>query len=423
MIIDYQRPLLDHPKQAAFIDDPSRFTWIEAGTKAGKTIGCIIWLHEQVITNPYPKSNFWWIAPYSSQAKIAFWRWWWFIPDPIRHLFKKNETEATIEYPGGQKVFFKSGEKPNTLFGEDVFAAVVDEASRMRVEAWHAVVSVLTATNGRAKIIGNVIDTGNWFHRMAITAKERGEGYHRLISADNPHISKDTIEHARKTLPDPIFQALYLAIPTDEYASYRIILTQDVQSVCVNQIMPKNPHWAAIDIGLGMPDKTVVWCANEDKECWREAELKEYDTDKQVDKLSKIIDRIALVEGRVAIDRGAVGQGVSDRLSNLFPGIIVPVNFGESSSNKERYYNRRAEMYWTTRNMIKQKQIKLIPTDELYEDIEATFYMPEENMIRIEPKDNIKARLGRSPDDLDAFVMLCHLLAGASKQPRVRWVA
>lgn len=421
--IEYERPEL-YPKQKDFVDDTSRFTWIEAGTKAGKTIACIIWLHEQIIQSRVVNSNFWWVAPYAGTAKIAFWRWWYFIPEEIRWLFKKNESELTIEYPDRKKVFFKTGEKPNTLYGEDVYAAVVDEASRMRVEAWYAVVSVLTATNGKAKIIGNVTDSGNWFHRLAMSAKERGEGYHKLISADNPYTPKDTIEHARKTLPEPIFNALYMAVPTDEYASYRIILTQDLRKVSVDQIMPKNPHFAGIDIGLGSPDKTVVWCANDEMQCWRERVISVYDTDKQVDELAPLVERIALLEGRVAIDRGAIGQGVSDRLANLFPGTMIPVNFGESASDKARYYNRRAEMYWTARNLIQTGKVKVELTDELVEEIESTFYLPENNAIKIEPKENIKDRLGRSPDDLDAFVLLCSAIDPAkTKEKRIRWVA
>jgi hypothetical protein len=48
----------------------------------------------------------------------------------------------------------KSGEKPDGLYGEDVFAAVIDEASRMREEAWHALRSTLTATRGMRISIG-----------------------------------------------------------------------------------------------------------------------------------------------------------------------------------------------------------------------------------------------------------------------------
>ena len=37
---------------------------------------------------------------------------------------------------------------PDSLYGEDVYGAVIDEASRMKEDAWVAIQSTLTATRG-----------------------------------------------------------------------------------------------------------------------------------------------------------------------------------------------------------------------------------------------------------------------------------
>jgi hypothetical protein len=57
---------------------------------------------------------------------------------------------------------FKSGEKTDSLYDEDVWAAVLDEASRMREEAFHAIRSTLTATRGKVRLIGNAKGRKNW---------------------------------------------------------------------------------------------------------------------------------------------------------------------------------------------------------------------------------------------------------------------
>lgn len=363
------------------------------------------------------------MAPYNITARIAFTRWWNFIPLNIRHLFKKNESENYIKYPSGQTVWFKSGEKPDTLFGEDVYSVVLDEASRMRFQVWEAVVSVLTATGGKAKIIGNVEDTSKWFYRLSHTAKERGEGYHKLLTSDNPFVSSDVIAHAKSILPDPIFNALYMAVPTDQYSSYRIILSNDVYAIKTDLIEVKNPVYVGIDIGLGAPDVTSIWCANEQNEIWKEAEISVYDEMRQIDALYPIIQRVAALEGVISFDIGGIGHGIVDRLKELFSdSVIKGINFGSAASDKNKFKNKRAEMYWNARQFIQGKKGKIQIEDSLMEEIESTFYMPEENKIRIESKVDIKERLGRSPNDLDAFVLLIQSIIVGRSPTGVRWL-
>lgn len=261
MTITYSRPKL-HPKQLAFVDDPARFTWVEAGTKSGKTTGMVIWLHEQEIKSTAKNANFWWVAPYHTTTDIAFLRLWNFIPREARHLFKKNETEKTITYPDGGKVWFKSAEKPDTLYGEDVYAAVIDEASRMREESWHAVRSVLTATIGRAKIIGNVKGKKNWFYRNAQRAKASGIGYHKLTSYDNPYLSKEEIDDAKNQLPESVFRELYLAEPTDDGANPFGV--NHIQK-CLKPLSTKQPLFFGIDLAKSY-DYTVVIGLDENKD-------------------------------------------------------------------------------------------------------------------------------------------------------------
>ena len=103
--------------------------------------------------NGKPGHSFWWISPVYPQAKVAFRR----LKRGINEkLYTANESELTITLVNGSVISFRSAEKPDNLYGEDVYAAVMDEASRMREEAWHAIRSTLTATRGPVRIIGNV---------------------------------------------------------------------------------------------------------------------------------------------------------------------------------------------------------------------------------------------------------------------------
>src|SRR5260370_1447173 len=82
---------------------------------------------------------------------------------------------------------FRSGDNPDALYGEDVYACVIDEASRFKEDAWFAIRSTLTATRGKIRIIGNVKGKSNWFYHLARRAEEGKHpelGYHKLTAYD-----------------------------------------------------------------------------------------------------------------------------------------------------------------------------------------------------------------------------------------------
>ena len=156
--IKYKRPFV-YPYQRAILDSAARFTVCEAATKVGKTASHIIWLFEQALQCKQNQSC-WWVAPSITQAKIAFDRMKVQITN--KDIFTSNETTRTITLITGAKIEFKTAEKPDALFGEDVYAAVFDEFTRAREAAWFALRSTLTSTGGRCKFIGNVKGKKNW---------------------------------------------------------------------------------------------------------------------------------------------------------------------------------------------------------------------------------------------------------------------
>lgn len=211
---DYTRPYL-YSMQEAAIFDPARWSWIEATTKAGKTSGCIVWLFELAIQGK-DGDNYWWVAPTRAVAKIAYTR-------SLRSMeagtFEKNETERKITLPNGVHVWFKGADDPDGLYGDDVRAAVIDEASRMKAEAWHAVRSTLTATGGPARVIGNVKGRKNWFFKGCRRAEagQPNSAYHKITSTDAVKagiMSQEEIEDARRNLPEDVFNELYNAEAT-----------------------------------------------------------------------------------------------------------------------------------------------------------------------------------------------------------------
>src|SRR4051794_12329205 len=104
----------------------------------------------------------WTTSTTAPSAKIAY---GWMKRGLPRELIRCNDTDQTITIIPTQSIIsFKSAEKPDNLYGDDVWAAVADEATRMREEVFFALRSTLTATRGQIRIIGNVKGRKNWFY-------------------------------------------------------------------------------------------------------------------------------------------------------------------------------------------------------------------------------------------------------------------
>ncbi len=212
----YDRPWL-YEKQRAAIFHPQRYGIVEASTKSGKTAGCMIWLTEQAL-QCQAGQNVWWVAPILAQSEIVFHRLKRALP---RALYTKNDSKLTITLANGAILWFKGADHPDSLYGEDVYAAVMDEASRCKEDAWHAVRSTLTATGGPIRIIGNVKGRKNWAYQLARKAEagEPGMHYARIVATDAVEaglIPAEEIADAQRQLPADVFRELYLAEPSDD---------------------------------------------------------------------------------------------------------------------------------------------------------------------------------------------------------------
>ncbi len=215
---EYERPYL-YPKQKAAIFSDKRWSLCEASTKSGKTVASIARFLEWGFAGG-PGQNFWWVAPISPQARIAFNR----IKQNLTPgtFVSRESPEPTLTLVNGPVLAFKSADNPDSLYGEDVYGAIIDEASRAKPEAWFAVRSTLTATRGPAVIIGNVKGRRNWFWEFCrrVEAGAEPNGHFMRITWEDAVaagvLDLEEIEDARRNLPEMVFRELYEAVASDD---------------------------------------------------------------------------------------------------------------------------------------------------------------------------------------------------------------
>lgn len=303
-LLEYTRPpLTDYQKAALFC--PERYAVVEATTKAGKTAGCMVWLAEKALLGKDGQS-FWWIAPIFPQAKIVYRRLKRALDE---QLYTANETELTITLANGAVIWFKGADKPDSLYGEDVYAAVIDEASRCKEEAWHAVRSTLTKTRGQIRIIGNVKGRRNWAYMMARRA-EQGEPdmrYAKITAYDAVKagiLTSEEIEDAKRVLPEQVFRELYEAEPTDDGGNP---FGLSAIRACIGPLSTAEPVAWGVDLAKS-EDYTVAIGLDESGAVCR--------FERWQGPWSETIERVSRLIGQTpaAIDSTGVGDAISDAL-------------------------------------------------------------------------------------------------------------
>lgn len=255
-VIDVIRPRLT-TYQKAILYSPARYTLTEASTKAGKTFSHLWWLFEMAGMPPKAGAHYWWVAPVFGQAEIAFNRLKRFLGGSSD--FKVNLSDLKVETPVESILEFKSAEKPDNLYGEDVYAAVFDEFTRAREAAWIALRTTLTATKAPCKFIGNVKGKGNWGYKLGLKARagEPGYEYFKITAYDAVAagiLDAAEIEQAKRDLPDHAFRELYLAEALDDMANpFGIKFIER----CLKPISTNSPTAFGVDLAKSV-DWTVV---------------------------------------------------------------------------------------------------------------------------------------------------------------------
>ena len=416
--VNYIRPkLADY--QTEIIDSEKRFTITEACTKSGKTVSHIVWLFEQALKNDEVNGQdkegmeYWWVAPVYAQAEIAFKRMQYFIND--KSLFTANGSKMTIELFNGSILRFKSAEKPDNLYGSNVYAAVFDEFTRAKVDSWYALRSTLTITEAKCKLIGNYVGSLNWGHKLGQKAREPNSEYQyfKIDAYDAIKagiIKEEELDQARRDLPKSIFESLYLALGS---ASNDILFSADsISNLFTNDfVKPTKDRYITADIALHGSDRFVIGL-------WHGWVLKEVITiDKcDADEVEKALRDFArawkVPLTNIVYDADGIGAFLKGylRQAKPFNNGASPIKPKGKKVDKINYANLKTQCYYL---LAKQMDDNLIFIEDDYykEDIEKElevirrYNVDDDTKLRITPKKEIKKILGYSPDFADMIMM------------------
>lgn len=391
--------------------DTHRYSVLVCHRRFGKTVGCVNELIRQALKNDKLMPQLAYIAPFRNQAKHIAWNYLKHYTRDIPGM-KTNESELFVEFPTrhinspGARIFIIGADHPDALRGMYWDMAVLDEYADIKPELWDEVLTpALVDRHGKAVFCGTPKGQ-NQFYDKYCEAIRKKDWFSCLYTAEDSHVIDDDelasmkenmtdIAYRQEMMCDFTVSAQNIVIPialVDESMKRRLT-EADVKGA---------PVIMGVDIARFGDDATTIWRR---EGLWVDRPLV-YRGLSTMEAADKIVMAMRNWGADIMyIDSGNMGAGVIDRIRQLGYTNVSEVAFGSQAINSNRYANIRAEMYFKARDfMAAGGAVPEMP--ELKQELTVTeyFYTPA-SKIQLIPKEDIKLKLGRSPDLADGLAL------------------
>lgn len=204
-----------------------------------------------------------WVSPVYSQAKKVFTE----LTNTIAgtNLTKSiNKSELTITFINGSVLYFRSGEREDSLRGYTLTYLVVDEAAYIKDNVWTEVLRPTVLVHGKKVLFISTPKGKNWFHSVSMRGNSDEFPQYKTFHAtsfDSPYITKEELEEAKLSLPDNIYRQEILAEFIDDGGEVfgNLALTTIMSQYSKQETTEK--YYAGLDFGR-QNDYTVLIVLN-----------------------------------------------------------------------------------------------------------------------------------------------------------------
>lgn len=314
---------------------------------------------------------------------------------------------------------------------------IIDEACFVPKDLWMAAGSLAANEFSRILAIGNPDDPGSHFAEVC----KPGSGWHviQIGYKDTPNFSGEKVSPGLKDLLiSPIyveemrrdvgegsapFQSKCLGeFPQDSEdavcsVSSLMKCMRPEQIHTAKEVLPVELGW---DVGAG-GDRSVVRERRGVKAGRVWYPRGGADTMEQVGHVVEIINKTKA--RAIKVDTIGIGHGAADRLEELrregkHQARVVRVNVSEVALDPVKFRRRRDEMWWTiAHDMINDGTLDLFGLDDacVAQLLAPRYKLDSAGRINVEPKEETKERLSRSPDDADALLLAFYAATGQGR--------
>lgn len=292
---------------------------------------------------------------------------------------------------------------------------IVDEASSLPYETMQAINGVCSAPGSKIVLLGNPLipegpfydsfQSSLWtnFHTSAFDVCDLGipglsdrqfiEDWAKEYGTDSPSY----IARVKGEFPESTFDSL-------------IKLAWLKRCIVPTAPRPSGRRRLGVDVARFGDDRTVLVVRDErsiiEERCYTKKSTME-----TTGIALAMAEEFNVADEDVFIDDTGLGGGVTDSMHEQ-GFCCTPVNFGEAAADRHKFANCRAELYWQIRNRMNPdvagKKLLFFPRKFASIAKECTwpkYSLASDSRIILEPKEKIKKRKGRSPDESDALAL------------------
>lgn len=389
-----------HQYQRAFHESKARFRILVAGRRSGKTLAAA---HEAVrLALSIPGGMGWIVAPTYPLSRVA---WRMFLRVLPREVIKyQNKAERIVELVNGHVVECRSAYKPEDLVGEGLDWLWVDEAARVKREAWEeSLRPTLSDKQGRA-FFTTTPRGRNWVWELYTMGRDRLRPEYESVhfpTSGNPYIKPEEIELARQTLPELVFRQEYLAEFLDDVNQvFRYVRRQATGAF--EEPVPGAAYAMGVDLGkhVDFTVLTVVRCDTGSVVAWDRFSGLDWTLQKE-----RIAALARKYRALVLLDSTGVGDPVFDDLHRT--GLRVE-GYHFTSESKARLVEHLAME-------IEAARVRYPPIPELVDELESFEYeLTRSGGVRYHAPE------GQHDDCVMSLALACWAARMAGVEPRIR---
>ena len=429
--------MLLHEPQKKVVRSKARFKIVRAGRRSGKSS---LQVEDMSYTAVKEKdSPVFYIAPTQIQARAIIWE---ALKAKLALISEVNESRLEMKVPtqdGGYSLITVAGwENRENFRGRKAKKIYFDELDTMKdfFIGWQEIFRpALTDLKGEAMFSGTPKKENPNLKRLEKMAETDPdyEAFH-FTTSDNPHIPKEEIDKAKGELDYNTFRQEYLAEYIENQGSlFKFTALVDVFS---NTITKENSKYLTVDIADDGSDKTIFafW---EGLEEYRREEFERLNTEGIIQKIREYASLEKIPYSQIAVDAVGVGAGVAS--SSLLDGIIgfkgsfAPIKTDDNivmpnvsvlkvANLVSDYKNLRSQCIFTLADLVNNHKIASKVTGRQKENVieELQHYQDVstgDGKRMATQTEDIKAIIGRSPDNASTWLMRMYFVVMNKIQP------